>query len=175
MNCQGAKKRIPLFVGGELPAGQTERVRRHLEACPACRTEAEEIGRTRLAVREMARAGGAEDWSPAEWRRVIATVTKSEADRRGAPAVWKLKPVLAAGLGIFLLVAGALYLRRSSRTPEAPVVAMTAIDQEAKLGSATVAPKANPDVTSVTLVSPETGLKIIWFYNKKFEWQGFGK
>jgi anti-sigma factor RsiW len=175
MNCHGARKRIPLYVGGELAPKKSEHVRRHLEACPACRTEAEEIGRARLAVREMARSAQAEDWSPAEWRRLVADVTGTASDdRRGGPAEWKLRPVLAGALGslILVLLTGILFLFRSSNSPEAPVMAMSTIDESAKVEAA---PKANPDVTSVNLVSPETGTKIIWFYNKKFEWQGFGK
>jgi hypothetical protein len=31
------------------------------------------------------------------------------------------------------------------------------------------------DVVSVTLVSQETGLKVVWFFNKNFEWKGESK
>jgi len=35
--------------------------------------------------------------------------------------------------------------------------------------------EASQDVVSVTLVSQDTGLKIVWFLNRNFEWKGEGK
>jgi hypothetical protein len=37
---------------------------------------------------------------------------------------------------------------------------------------AEVKPAAGQDVLSVTLVSQETGLQVVWFFNKNFEWKG---
>jgi hypothetical protein len=36
-------------------------------------------------------------------------------------------------------------------------------------------PAAGQDVLSVTMVSQETGLQVVWFFNKDFEWKGDGK
>ena len=41
MNCQEIRNRLDAYVDGELPAGEAEKVNRHLEACPACRHQAE--------------------------------------------------------------------------------------------------------------------------------------
>jgi len=35
--------------------------------------------------------------------------------------------------------------------------------------------KDSQDVVSVTLVSQDTGLKVVWFLNRNFEWKGEGK
>ena len=35
--------------------------------------------------------------------------------------------------------------------------------------------EASQDVVSVTLVSQDTGLKVVWFLNRNFEWKGEGK
>jgi len=35
--------------------------------------------------------------------------------------------------------------------------------------------ESSQDVVSVTLVSQETGLKVVWFLDKNFEWKGEGK
>jgi hypothetical protein len=35
--------------------------------------------------------------------------------------------------------------------------------------------EASQDVVSVTLVSQDTGLKVVWFLDKNFEWKGEGK
>ncbi len=38
--------------------------------------------------------------------------------------------------------------------------------------SKTAAAEAGQDVLSVTMVSQETGLQVVWFFNKNFEWEG---
>jgi hypothetical protein len=35
--------------------------------------------------------------------------------------------------------------------------------------------EASQDVVSVTLVSQDSGLKVVWFLNRNFEWKGEGK
>jgi len=195
MSCRTIRKRIPLFVGGELSASKSARVKRHLVSCPECRTEAEEIERSRAAVREMARAGEAGDFSPAEWRRMIRQITGvastlstsfpsiddfservlGKVESVDATPAFRLRPVLAAALGV-LAVAGLFLFQKELRSPAAPETgSFAAAGAEAQPILPPAAPTKNPDVTSVTIRAPETGASIIWFYNKKFEWQGFGK
>ena len=175
MNCRALKKSIPLFAGGELPPAKTEKIRRHLADCPDCRAEAEEIERARAVVREMAGAGAAGDWSPAEWRGMIREIIKTPGERRARTAGMKLRPAFAASLGV-LAVAGLFLLQKELRRPAAPETGSFAVVTEnAQPVLPPPAPTKNPDVTSVKIRAPETGANIIWFYNKKFEWQGFGK
>jgi hypothetical protein len=35
--------------------------------------------------------------------------------------------------------------------------------------------EGSQDVVSVTLVSQDTGLKVVWFLDKNFDWKGEGK
>jgi anti-sigma factor RsiW len=176
MTCRAMKKRIPLFVGGELTERKNGRIRRHLAVCPECRTEAGELERTRVAVREMAGAGPSEDWSPTEWRKMIGEITKArEGGRARSVSTFRLRPVLAGALGV-LVMAGLIVLQREMRRSPAPETgAFANANPEARFETPPPTSTKDSDVTSVTLVSPETGTKIIWFYNKKFEWQGFGK
>jgi len=175
MNCHAAKKRIPLFVGGELSDREAGGLRLHLEACPECRAEAEELERSRLAVRNMAEAGAAGDWTPAEWNRMIRTITATRGESRTREAFHRLRPALAGALGV-LLAAGVFLVQRELRQPSAPETGSFAvINPETQAAVPDPAPTKDPDVKSVTIISPESGLRIHWFYNKKFEWQGFGK
>lgn len=65
------------------------------------------------------------------------------------------------------------------RTPEKPVL----VARAPKAGRPTphphepaaVAKEVSQDVVSVTLVSQDTGLKVVWFLDKNFEWKGEGK
>ncbi|MDP2895161.1 MAG: zf-HC2 domain-containing protein [bacterium] len=51
MKCGKVRENLVLFLDGELPAGQAERLREHLAVCQACRAEAELLASTlNLAV-----------------------------------------------------------------------------------------------------------------------------
>jgi anti-sigma factor RsiW len=175
MNCRAAKKQIPLFAGGELEASRSDRIRLHLADCPECRAEAEEFERSRQAVRGMAGAAAAGDWTPGEWNRMIRTITATRGESRTREALYRLRPALAGAMGV-LLAAGVFLVQRELRQPSAPETGSFAvIHPETQAAVPDPAPTKDPDVKSVTMISPESGLKIHWFYNKKFEWQGFGK
>jgi hypothetical protein len=64
-----------------------------------------------------------------------------------------------------------------SRTGE-PILTAQAAGRGATPGSGTAITQARPatgpsqDVVSVTLVSQETGLQVVWFFDKNFEWKG---
>lgn len=46
MKCGKVRENLVLFLDGELPAGQAERLREHLAVCQACRAEAELLAST---------------------------------------------------------------------------------------------------------------------------------
>ncbi|MCJ7587760.1 MAG: hypothetical protein MUQ00_07665, partial [Candidatus Aminicenantes bacterium] len=63
------------------------------------------------------------------------------------------------------------------KKPEAPLLAAGRIKpspapiDRALTGAAAPAPSAQ-DVVSATFVSQETGLQIVWFFDKNFNWKG---
>jgi len=65
------------------------------------------------------------------------------------------------------------------RTLEKPVLVARAPTAERPAPhsseSAPEAKEGSQDVVSVTLVSQDTGLKVVWFLDKNFEWKGEGK
>ena len=65
------------------------------------------------------------------------------------------------------------------RTPEKPLLVARAPKAERPTPHphepAAVAKEVSQDVVSVTLVSQDTGLKVVWFFDKNFEWKGEGK
>lgn len=67
-------------------------------------------------------------------------------------------------------------IARASRVPQAPRPAL-AHDRPAIRPQKPAAPReeVSQDVVSVKLVSPETGLQIVWFLDKNFEWKGESK
>ena len=55
MNCEALKKRIPVYVEGELPAGDRAEYAAHLAGCPGCARRVEEYTQLRGALRGLPR------------------------------------------------------------------------------------------------------------------------
>ena len=186
MNCRNVRKLLPLAAGGDLAGSRAAEVAAHLEGCPACRAELEVYRSSLKRIREFdSGAAAGASWDEADW-----TKTVREAVRRGqaAGAVRSklvLRPaVLAlAGLALVAVAAFVLVLSRPSPQPrqvlqagavESPRKTPAPIDR-ALTGAAPAAAPLSQDVISATFVSQETGLRVIWFFDRKFDWKGEGK
>jgi len=172
MKCQKIEKWIPRLAGNELPAKKAARVKAHFEKCAGCRKEAAEFEAALKAARALARADEPLDWSEAEWRHLLRNVTAAKIEKKKAWAGWPLKPALAGALLLLLIAAGTfLLLKKAPVQPDIQAALKTPAVSAAK-------PAPQPgkqEVQSMTIVSKETGLKIIWFFNKNFVWEDYGK
>ncbi|MDW7761532.1 MAG: zf-HC2 domain-containing protein [Acidobacteriota bacterium] len=110
MRCEKAKRRLPLYSGGDLSARKTRKLQAHLEHCSSCRKETEEYRTALDRVRNAAKQAITPDWDEAAWSGTMAriAVEKPLGERRfGALAPrWAFA---AAGLGVVLITALALY------------------------------------------------------------------
>ena len=155
MTCAKVKKSLPLLAGNDLPAGKARRLLAHIDRCPVCRKDFDEyrdaLGRVKAAAQEE-RAG---DWSDPEWKGLLARIT-AEKTGKGKPVPgFRPRWAMASGLAtVILLAVLTLVFRNSIFRPEG------------------TAPAPGPEVVSVTMVSQETGLQVVWFLNKNFEWKG---
>jgi len=172
MNCKKAERWIPLAAGNDLSDKKAAAVRHHLEGCPDCRKDAAELERALRAAKTLAGAERAGDWSDAEWRSFLRSVTAGGIQKKRIWAVLPLKPVLAGGLGLVFLAFGSFLLLKK---PPAPLITRAAAERPPIELTVPKGSIGRPDITSKTIVSKETGLKIIWFYNKNFQGDGFGK
>lgn len=171
MNCKKAERLIPLAAGNDLSGKKAAALLIHLEQCPDCRKEAAELEHALRAAKALAGGDQTGDWSEAEWLNLMRNVRAAGIQKKRIWAGFPLKPVLAGGLGLVLLVFGSLLLQKSP----APLVTQATIERPALEQVRPKGPNGQPGVTSRTIVSKETGLKIIWFYNKNFQGDGFGK
>jgi hypothetical protein len=201
MNCGRTRRLLPLFSGGDLPERKTRRVRKHLEACADCRREFEAYRTALRVVADAVRGAPAGDWTPGEWRAVMDRVAKEKPEPRVRfePAMTpKWIPAFASGAAILVVVAIGLLLKdapvKPAGTRPGPVLGertsppnergegssrftapeMASQPSAPKTGGPTAAApdSSKQDVLTMTLVSPDTGLQVVWVFNRNFDWKG---
>jgi hypothetical protein len=167
MRCRRTRKLIPLYAGDDLGPRLGRAVRDHIGSCPGCRKELEEFRQAVSRVKAAAAAEALPDWGEGEWRALMSRVAATgragrEGEKgRGKPGLfprWATASVLGAVIGMAIL---SVLLRDTTPRPKAGL----AVPTLAEAGRA-------QDVISVTMVSPESGLQVVWFFNKDFEWKG---
>jgi anti-sigma factor RsiW len=200
MTCKMVQKYLPLLAGGDLAARKERKLLAHLDRCPRCREELEGYRNAIGRVKASARQESAGDWSGAEWKALIARATAQGTEKAGSPAGLRPRWALASGIAAVILLAALAFLFRDaifgSRGSGAERQAAVVKKEEPKAAPAKPVPpkpagkkgKSVPvvqpeylaknaaqerqDVLSVTMVSQETGLQVVWFFNKNFEWKG---
>ncbi|MBM3312493.1 MAG: zf-HC2 domain-containing protein [Candidatus Aminicenantes bacterium] len=192
MNCRKAKSHLPLLAGGELGGRKTRALRSHLDLCPACRAEAADFRAALDRARSSAAEGAALDWTESEWRRMMDGIIASPPAANTVRRAFSLKPALSAAAAFCLVVLGTQYaFRQLLRTPrlsapgarrEAAAVrpdSLPAFDRASLAALADVAGLRDPafpdlssgkqDIPALTIVSPESGVKIVWFFNENLD------
>lgn len=172
MTCRKARKLMPLAAGNDLGPRRARALSAHIEACPACRKELEGFRSALIAFRTAAKEEGAPDWTEGEWKALIVRATaggRALPDGKSGNDTGVLWPrwAAASALGALLGVVALSMLFRG------PGPERTRADARLDVMEA-AAPKAQ-DVVSMTMVSQETGLQIVWFFDKKFDYEGVQK
>ena len=170
MTCRKIHKLIPLAAGDDLRPRQARAVMSHIDACPACRKELADFRRAMGEIRAAANAERAAEWSSGEWDALMSRVNEAADEARAgegrkAPGrvLWP-RWAAASALGAFLclIVLSVLFKGPSLRTEGSRNAGRAAVRSEA----------ARQDKVAITMVSPETGLQVVWFLDKNFDWKG---
>lgn len=169
MTCRRVRKLIPLSAGDDLKPKLARAVRAHIDGCPGCRAELEGFRAALAEVKSAAKAEGAPEWGEGDWNALMARVTaeaKGAGERTGRVAVRAFRPRWAAAsvLGAFLgLVVLGLLFRGPSPRPES---------EPGEGGMVIASENPQQDKVAITMVSPETGLQVVWFLDKNFDYKG---
>ncbi|UCE42991.1 MAG: zf-HC2 domain-containing protein [Candidatus Aminicenantes bacterium] len=157
MKCQKIQRLIPLLAGSELPESQISSVKVHLEGCLQCQREYEKYTDLVNQTREWL----AEDkvgWKEQEWRETIQSVVNQGSEKKTSLVPWPFPRAWA-----YALMAGAMLLL-ATLVIRPPFLKQIGLAPEYR----DVTEMEKQEVVSMTMVSKETGLKIVWFFNKNF-------
>ena len=154
MKCKKARRLLPLLVGSDIPHSKGAAVRAHLEECPECRSEYETYVLSLEKTKEWLKEDS-KDWEDWEWQAVLRGVRKEKVPKASPFAPWPFQKAWAYALMAVFAVALALFVIKPSFIGEGT-------------GAGERMP-AQQEVVSMTMVSKETGLKIVWFFDRNFE------
>jgi len=169
MTCRKVRKLMPLAAGDDLRPRLAAAVRAHIDACPGCREELEAFRSALAGIKAAAKAECVADWREDEWdammsRIAAGTAGAGDALSTGRPRVlapqWAAASALGAVIGLAVL---SMLFRGPSPQPQA----------EQGEGGLILASEASPqEKVAITMVSPETGLQVVWFLDKNFDYEG---
>jgi hypothetical protein len=165
MTCRKARELMALFVGDDLGPRRTRAVRAHLDTCSGCRRELEAFRAALADVKAESEREALPDWSEVEWRALMARATEGTREIGDGSGWRQPRPrwASAAALGVLAgLAALALLVRQPPIGSRGPALA-------GRTGGAAAGAQ---DVVSMTMVSQETGLQIVWFFDKNFDYKG---
>ncbi len=165
MTCRKIRRLLPLAAGDDLGPRRARAVRAHVDACPAGRLELAALRGALAAARAEARRDAAPEWGAGDWKALMVRVADPAGERRPARsgACRRLpRPRWAAASALGLLVGSAVLALLLKGPATGPERAETAA---AEAGG-------GQDVLSMTMVSRETGLQIVWFFDKNFDYKG---
>jgi anti-sigma factor RsiW len=165
MRCRKVRQLIPLAAGGDLRPRQAMAVRAHIDACAGCRADLEDFRTAFAGIKAAAKAESVAAWNEGEWKAAVARAVAAAPEPkpqsgRSVGLAWAAASVLGIVLG--LIVMGVLFRGPSPRPDTAAGTG----------GPLLAAGTGEQDRLTMTLVSPETGLQIVWTLDKNFEWKG---
>jgi anti-sigma factor RsiW len=155
MTCRKAKKILPLYAGDDLRPRLLAAVRTHVDSCPACWKELTEYRESMSRLKAAAKAESVPDWSEGEWRALTARFRPADPGEKRPAFLARPRWAAASVLGAFLGLA-----------------VLTMLFKDGNLGPRETSTAGEPSVVSLTLVSQETGLQVVWFLDKNFDWKG---
>ncbi len=168
MKCKKVRRLLPLVAGGDLRPSLISAVKAHLERCPGCQDEYDAYILSLETTKEWLEKDR-RDWEESEWRRAVENAVTQRRPEVSPLAPWPFQKawayammgVLAVALTL-LLVVNPFNIGQGLRT-DSGIASRT----QAQLSGIPLNGSQQQTV-KMTMVLPETGQKIIWFFDKNF-------
>lgn len=161
MKCKRVKKKLPLFIGSDLSSRWMLKVGDHLKRCSRCRSEYERYVKSQKVLTGWLQEFDTE-WNDSEWRDSISRSARPSLRDRRAIAPWPFKNIWAyafMALAAFILSLVLIFpvFRGSKEVMELSPYSFSSFE------------RGKQDIVTMTIVSKETGTKIVWFFDKNFQ------
>jgi hypothetical protein len=157
VKCKKVCRLLPLLAGSDLPDRKNREIKAHLQICPHCQREYESYLLSFQKTKEWLERGQ-EDWQEEEWQGLIQKALQGEELVPSFRPRMRFKRAWVYALMASAAVILSLFILR-------PSIFRDKTGREAKEAGGV----PQQESISVTIVSQETGLKIVWFFNKNFE------
>lgn len=169
MNCKKVQRLLPLMAGSDIPQSKILSLKAHLEKCPECRQEYDSYILSLEKTKEWLAKDG-KDWEESDWQRVLQRAMKDKKPKVSSLGLWPFKKVWAYSLtGMLAVSLTLLFIIRPSIIQKKMGLGSEKFTEEQSQLFRSSPEESKQEVISMTIVSKETGLKIVWFLNKNFE------
>lgn len=167
MNCRKVRRLLPLMAGSEISQSKISAIKAHLQLCPECRAEYDSFIISLEKTKEWL-ARERIGWEEREWQTSVQKATEQRESRVSSLAPWPFNKAWAFAMMAFFAFLLTLFIIRPSFIkqkiePESRIMAELRQEPER------LKQEFQQDIITMTLVSHETGLRIVWFFNKNFE------
>jgi hypothetical protein len=169
MNCKKVRRWLPLMVGSDISPSKISSIKAHLEECPECQQEYDSYSLALEKTKEWLEEDKP-DWGEREWQQVIREAVKEKELVISPLNPWPFKKAWAFALmGIVAVALALLFVIKPLFLGEgtAPDPGLLSRTQAQLLESAFQ--ESQQEVVRMTMVLPESGQKIVWFFDKNFE------
>ena len=167
MRCKRILKYLPLYIGADLSPKKEEAVRDHLDTCRECQKEYEVYVRSVKTAREwMSESKVA--WGEGEWKRTVRNTIAEKSKSFPGFAPWPFKKGWAFAAMAAVMVVVVFFVTRPLYLGVKDFSGKTISSKRHSQHEAGALFKSPQDVVSMTMVSKDTGLKVVWILNKNF-------
>jgi hypothetical protein len=156
MNCERIRKYLPLYIEQNLSPKKENPFTVHLDVCGECQKDYEVYVRSIKKAREWLSESPVA-WGEGEWRRTVQNAWAEKSKFFLVFAPWPFKKGWAIAVMAAVMVVVVFFVTR-------PLY----LGVEDFPGQAVLSKRHPQNVVSMTMVSKDTGLKVVWILNKNF-------
>ena len=156
MKCKRIRRYLPFYIESDLSPKNKEAVRVHLNTCNECQKAYEAYVRSLKTAKEWLDES-AVVWKEAEWKRIVQNAVAEKSKSLSGFEPWPFKRGWAIAAMAAVMIIFIFFVTR-------PLF----LDLEDFPGQNVLAKGNQQDVVSMTMVSKDTGLKVVWILNKNF-------
>jgi anti-sigma factor RsiW len=167
VNCKKIREYLPLYIEVDLSPKKEEAVRVHLDTCGECQKEYEVYVRSVKTAREWL-SESAVAWGEGEWKRTVQNVTAEKSKSLPGFTPWPFKKGWALAVMAAVMVVVVFFVTRPLYLSDEDFPGQAVLSKRHPQHEAGALFKSPQDVVSMTIVSKDTGLKVVWILNKNF-------